>query len=282
MTQHDAFSDHALGALWARRPAVMGVLNVTPDSFSDGGKYYSVQKAIEHGVKLVSEGVDIIDVGGESTRPGANDVDSAEQIARVVPVIKALAGQVKYISIDTRSAAVMEAAIEAGANIINDVSALSDDVQSIHVAASANVPVVLMHKRGNPAFMQKNPIYEDVVSEIFAYFKGRIEFCDTHRIDVKMLVLDPGIGFGKTLEHNLLLLKNLKRFSALGCPMLLGVSRKAFIGKIANDAPAEERIPGSLSAAIWAAEQGVKILRVHDVKETVQALEVYRAIANAA
>jgi dihydropteroate synthase len=282
MKNSDAFSGHALGALWARRPAVMGVVNVTPDSFADGGKYMSTDKAIAHGVKLVSEGADIIDIGGESTRSGAEEIDSAEQIARVVPVIKGLKAHAKFISIDTRNADVMEAAITAGANIINDVSALADDPRSLYVAASANVPVILMHRLGNAATMQKNPKYNNVVQEVIQYLQQKIQACGTHRIDAEMIVIDPGIGFGKTVEHNVLLLKNLNEFSALGCPLLIGVSRKSFIGKIAGDAPADERIPGSLASAIWAAEQGTKILRVHDVKETVQALEVYRAIANAA
>jgi dihydropteroate synthase len=270
------------GHVLAGGPHVMGVVNVTPDSFSDGGKFINPDKAIEHGLRLISEGADIIDVGGESTRPGAESIDTAEEIARVVPVIAGLAGKAKFLSVDTRNAATMEAAIKAGANAINDISALSHDVRAADVAAEAKVTVFLMHMQGEPKTMQMNPRYNNVVEDVFQYLQERIEYCETRRIDENLLVIDPGIGFGKTVEDNILLLRNIKKFSDLNLPVLLGVSRKSMIAKISDGEPPDERIPGSLSAALWAYAQGVNIFRVHDVKETVQALKVYSAISSAA
>ena len=262
-------------------PHIMGIVNVTPDSFSDGGKFINPDKAIAHGLALVQAGAHILDIGGESTRPGAEVIEIEEEIARVVPVIEGLKGKAPWISIDTRNAQTMEAALKAGANCINDISALTHESRSIDVAAEAQVPVFLMHSQGTPQDMQDNPNYNNVIEDIFEYLKTRIQACDTHRIDANLLIADPGIGFGKTLEHNLLLLRNIKRFQDLGVPILLGASRKSFIGKISNDEPADERIPGSIAAALYGYSQGVNIFRVHDVKETVQALKTYEAISSA-
>ena len=260
---------------------IMGVVNVTPDSFSDGGQFINADRAIAHGLQLIEEGADILDVGGESTRPGAEVVEIDEEIRRVVPVIEGFrdAG-VKWISIDTRNAETMRSALQAGANIINDVSALTHDPESTNVAAEADVPVILMHSQGTPQDMQNNPIYNNAVEDVFEYLKSRIEYCKTHRIDVEKLIVDPGIGFGKTVEHNLLLLRNLKEFHELRVPILLGTSRKSFIAALSKDEPPNDRIPGSLASALWGLSQGVQIFRVHDVKETKQAFKIYSAISS--
>ncbi|MCB1721322.1 MAG: dihydropteroate synthase [Alphaproteobacteria bacterium] len=265
---------------FAGGPHVMGVVNVTPDSFSDGGKFLNPDKAIVHGLQMVSEGARILDVGGESSRPGAEPIDVEEEIARIVPVIEGLVGKVPWVSIDTRNAKTMEAALKAGANIINDISALSYDPDSLSVAAGAGVPIFLMHMQGSPRTMQKKPLYHNVVEDVYQYLQQRIELCETHRIDVEMLVCDPGIGFGKTLEHNLLLLRNIKEFHGLGVPILLGTSRKSFIGKISNDEPPDDRLAGSLASALYGYSQGVQIFRVHDVAAHVQAFKVFDAIQN--
>ena len=262
----------------AQGPMIMGVVNVTPDSFSDGGQYISPSKAIEHGLQLLDEGADILDIGGESTRPGAEVVDIQKEIDRVVPVIEGLKKHACWISIDTRNAKTMQAALSVGANIINDISALSYDPESIDVASEAEVPVILMHSQGTPQSMQNNPSYNNVVMEVFAFLKERIELCKSHRIDTDLLVIDPGIGFGKTIEHNLLLLRDIREFHALGAPILLGTSRKSFIGALSGNEPPDDRLGGSLSSALWGLSQGVSIFRVHDVKETKQAIRVYKAI----
>lgn len=275
--QVDAFMDHFGG-----KPVIMGVVNVTPDSFSDGGNFVNADKAVAHGLQLIEEGADILDVGGESTRPGAEVVDVEEEIRRVVPVIEGLkAAGAQWVSIDTRNAETMRATLKAGADIINDISALSYDAESLSVAAEAGVPIILMHSQGMPKDMQDNPSYINVVDDVFSYLQGRVEVCKTHRIDVNLLVVDPGIGFGKTVEHNLLLLRNLKRFQDLGVPTLLGTSRKSFIAALSKDEPPSDRIPGSLSSALCGLSQGVQIFRVHDVKETKQAFEIYDAISSA-
>lgn len=274
LTRHSDAKAH----LFSGGPHIMGVVNVTPDSFSDGGKYINPDKAIEHGLNLLHEGAFILDVGGESTRPGAEPVDIEEEIRRVVPVIEGLRFYTDKISIDSRNAKVMEAALKAGATIINDISALSHDSRSVGVAAEAQAPVFFMHSRGDPQSMQKNPFYNNVVEEVFEYLKRRILFFETNRIDVHRIVSDPGIGFGKTLEHNLLLLRNIRKFHDLGVPVMLGVSRKSFIARLSNDEPAHDRIPGSIAAALWGLSQNVQFYRVHDVAETKQAFEIYRAI----
>ncbi len=263
----------------------MGVVNVTPDSFSDGGKFINPDKAIEHALRLVREGAYILDIGGESSRPGAQSIDVQEEIARVVPVIEgvsqALRGQGKHISIDTRNSKTMEAALKAGATAVNDISSFEYDKDSVSVASEAGVPVFLMHMQGTPQSMQKNPIYNNAVNDIIEYLKERILFCGTRRIDTNMLVCDPGIGFGKTLENNLLILRNIREFHGLGVPILLGTSRKNFIGKLSGEDLPENRIHGSVASALWGLSQGVQIFRVHDVKETVQAFQVFQAIQNA-
>ncbi|MGE0665216.1 MAG: dihydropteroate synthase [Sphingomonadales bacterium] len=259
-------------------PVLMGILNVTPDSFSDGGRFLDLDAAVSHARRMIADGAGIIDVGGESTRPGADPVDPAEELERVVPVIEALQGCGVPVSVDTRRSAVMRAALDAGAGMINDVSALTADPDSLAVAAASGAAVVLMHAQGDPRTMQDAPRYVDVVAEVYTYLERRIEACARAGILIERLIADPGIGFGKTLEHNLALLRNLDRFHGLGCRLLVGASRKSFLGRLSGGAPADARLPGSLAAALAALRQGVHILRVHDVAETRQAIEVWRAI----
>ncbi len=266
-------------------PHIMGIVNVTPDSFSDGGQFFDPEAAIAHGIALVHDGAHTLDVGGESTRPGAETVKAKDEIDRIMPVINGLrqndACRNIKISIDTRNSETMVEALKAGASIVNDISALTHDSQSINVVAEANVPVVLMHAQGAPQSMQKNPKYNNVVHDVFKFLESRINFCKTHRIDPQMIICDPGIGFGKTLEHNLLLHRNIRKFHDLGVPLMLGASRKSFIAKVSHDEPPADRIPGSLSAALYGYQQGVQIFRVHDVKETLQAFKIYDAILSA-
>ena len=259
---------------------IMGVINVTPDSFSDGGRFYSVDRAIEHGLQLIDEGADVLDIGGESTRPGAEVVDINEEIDRVVPVIEGLRDRAKFISIDSRNASTMRAALDAGAHIVNDVSGLTYDPKSVDVVLQAKCMVMIMHSQGTPQIMQKNPIYNNVVDDVYEFLRLRIEECKTRRIDPSMIIVDPGIGFGKKLEHNLLLLRNIKKFHALSVPVMLGTSRKSFIAALSHDEPADERLGGSLSSAIWGLSQGVQIFRVHDVAQTKQAFKVFDAISS--
>jgi dihydropteroate synthase len=261
---------------FSRGACLMGVLNVTPDSFSDGGRHQSVAAAIEHGLRLAEEGADIIDVGGESTRPGAPPVSVDEEIARVVPVIEGMRARSSVpISIDTRKADVAAAARAAGADMINDVTALQGDPAMTALAAAHDIPVVLMHMQGDPATMQRQPRYDDVVAEILAFFRARIAFCSSR--GVHRVILDPGIGFGKTLQHNLALLRALPRFRELGVPLLVGTSRKSFLGQITGRA-VEHRLAGSLASNTYAALQGAHILRVHDVRAMKDALRVIDAI----
>ena len=273
------FKGHVLEPLLSRGPAIMGVVNVTPDSFSDGGEFYNKNKAIEHGLRLVQEGADTLDIGGESTRPGAEVVEIQEEIDRVCPVIEGLVGKADYISIDTRNAATMREAIKCGANIINDISALTYDPESITVAAGCDLPIVAMHSQGTPQDMQLNPQYDSIVTDIIEYFEDQVNRYKTYRIDEKRIVIDPGIGFGKTLEHNLQILGNIKEICDIGVPVLLGTSRKSFIEKIDTSADESQRIGGSLSSALWGVSQGCAMVRVHDVRETAQALKIYRAIS---
>jgi|TARA_B100001750_G_C15326814_1_gene505120 dihydropteroate synthase len=267
-------SDHLLS------PKIMGVLNVTPDSFFDGGKYFKKDDAIARGHSMINEGVDYIDVGGESTRPGSNPVDENDQINRVCPVISALSSLDKKIvvSVDTRSAKVMESAIEAGAKIVNDVSSLTKDTSSIEIIKKSNVGIILMHSLDDPKLMQVNPQYSDVVSEVFSYLKERVNYCIQNGISQDRIIVDPGIGFGKTVIHNLKLLKNISVFHSIGCPVMLGTSRKSFIGKIDGDKNVNDRLGGSLATVIYGLKKGVKIFRVHDVIETVQAIKTYQSI----
>jgi dihydropteroate synthase len=263
------------------RTRIMGVVNVTPDSFSDGGRYLAADAAIAHGLRLEAEGADILDIGGESTRPGAEPLGIEEECRRVLPVIEGLAARARVpLSIDTRNAEVMRRVVQSGARIINDVSALAHDPQSLEVAAATGVPVVLMHAQGDPRTMQRNPVYDDVVLDVYDVLEARIEACEKAGIPRERLVVDPGIGFGKTLAHNLALLGALSIFHGLGCAVLLGASRKSFIGKLTG-ALADDRLPGSLAAALLGAAQGVQILRVHDVAATRQALAVWEGSCGA-
>jgi len=267
--------------IFGDRIYIMGILNVTPDSFSDGGMYFSPSKAIEKGIELEQEGADIIDVGGESTRPGATPVPVDEELRRVIPVIKELSRSVKIpISIDTYKSRVAKEAIEAGASIINDVSALRFDPDMIHVLQKYDVKVVLMHMLGTPATMQKNPEYKDVVAEVFEFLKERIQFAENMGIKKDRIIIDPGIGFGKKLIHNLLLIKHIDRFKTLGCPVLIGPSRKSFIGEILN-LPVQERMEGTAGAVAYAIMKGVNIVRVHDVRSIKRMIKVMEGIENA-
>jgi dihydropteroate synthase len=263
------------------RPLVMGVLNVTPDSFSDGGRWLDVERAVAQGRALTAAGADIVDVGGESTRPGAAELPSGEEIRRVEPVVRALAEGGAVVSIDTRHKAVMERAFAAGARIVNDVSALTHDPDSLAHVARCEAPVVLMHMRGEPRTMQRDPVYESPLVEVLEYLEARIAACAAAGIPRERIVVDPGIGFGKLVAHNLELLAGIGALHALGCGLMLGVSRKSMIARLSRSEPPGARLPGSLAAALFAVKQGAQILRVHDVAETRQALALWRAIAAA-
>ncbi len=260
---------------------VMGVVNATPDSFSDGGKYDTIEKALEHALQLISEGADILDVGGESTRPGSRQVNLNEELERTVPLIRAIRETSDIpISVDTSKPGVMQAAVGAGATMINSIWALQLD-DSLQVAADLKVPVVLMHMRESPATMQQNPTYADVLAEVKEFLKLRIEAAIDAGIALEHIIIDPGFGFGKTIEHNLLLLKSLSEFKQLGVPVLAGLSRKSMIGTIL-DRPVDQRLYGSLSTAVMAAMLGADILRVHDVAETVDAIKMVKALGQVA
>jgi len=273
-------------AAWAGfeldRPLLMGIVNVTPDSFSDGGDFLSAESAIAQGSALLEAGADILDIGGESTRPGAEPVAPEEEIRRVEPVIRALAERGAVISIDTRHARVMEAALAAGARIINDVSALTGDPDSIGVAQRSEAPLVLMHMKGDPRTMQDNPSYELASLDVVEHLAHRIGICAGAGIRAERIIVDPGIGFGKDFPHNIEILARLALLHALGCGILLGVSRKSLIGQLDQNAPPKARLPGSLAAAIHGLGQGVQIFRVHDVAETRQAFAVWRAVTRGA
>lgn len=257
---------------------IMGVLNVTPDSFSDGGQFFEPDKAIEHGLKMAVDGAAIIDVGGESTRPGSAPVSAQEQIKRVVPVIKALAKKINVpISIDTRNFDVAKTALDAGATMINDITALSDERMG-RLAAEQQVPVVLMHIQGTPATMQIEPKYDDVVGEVRQFLLDRAKRVEQFGILKERIFIDPGIGFGKTLEHNLLLLRNIDKFVATGYRVLVGTSRKTFIGKLTGKENPAERIFGTAAAVALCAASGVSIVRVHDVAEMADVMKVVKAI----
>jgi dihydropteroate synthase len=257
-------------------PKLMGVVNVTPDSFSDGGQYFDQAAAIRHGEELVGDGAAILDVGGESTRPGAEEVGEEEELRRVEPVVAGLAGKAT-ISIDTSKAAVAAAAIGAGAEIVNDVTALRGDPEMASLCAERGVGVVLMHMPGNPRTMQDDPRYEDVVDDVKAFLAERVEFAVAAGIDEERIWVDPGIGFGKTLEHNLELLRRLGELRELGRPLVIGTSRKSFIGKV-DGSEVEDRIGGSIATSVLAAVEGADVLRVHDVAEMAQALAVTNAV----
>lgn len=258
-------------------PTLMGIVNVTPDSFSDGGLYDETEGAVAHAAELAAAGAAIVDIGGESTRPGSETVADDEELARVVPVLKELKGSPAVISIDTRKSAVARAAAKAGARILNDVSALTYDPACLDVAAEEGLDVVLMHAQGEPKTMQDNPAYDDVVLEVFDYLEARIEACEKAGIGRARIAADVGLGFGKTLVHNLALLANTSLFHGLGVPLLVGASRKRFIGGLGQGKEPKSREPGSHAAAIASAAQGAQMFRVHDVAGSRQALAVWRA-----
>jgi dihydropteroate synthase len=259
------------------RPLVMGILNVTPDSFSDGGQFAATAAAIERGLQIAAEGADLIDVGGESTRPYSQPVDEREELRRVMPVVQSLAEQTKLpISIDTSKASVAREAVAAGAEVINDVTALAGDARMIETVIETGAAVCAMHMLGTPQTMQDNPVYDDVVAEVFDYLRRRRDALVEAGIAQDKIALDPGIGFGKSHQHNLTLLAHCRRFHELGCPLLVGHSRKGFIAKIIGDKTAE-RTAGGIGVTLSLANQGVQIVRVHDVAATLHALKLYVA-----
>ncbi len=258
-------------------PVLMGIVNVTPDSFSDGGLYDTTGGAVAHAAELATAGAAIVDIGGESTRPGSDTVDQAEELDRIVPVIRGLKGIDAAVSIDTRKASVAKAAAKAGATILNDVSALTYDPPILEVAVKAKLALVLMHAQGEPKTMQDDPRYDDVVLEVFDYLEARIEAARAAGVPLARIAADPGLGFGKNLAHNLKLLASLSLFHGLGVPLLVGASRKRFIGGLGQGKDPRSREPGSHAAALVSAAQGVQMLRVHDVAGTRQALAVWRA-----
>ena len=267
------------------RPKIMGILNVTPDSFSDGGQYENLDLAVKQAMRLIDEGADILDIGGESTRPGTEPVDLNEEIRRTIPVIKAIRAATKdydedvVISIDTRRSEIAERAIFAGADIWNDVSALGFEENSPEVAADLGCPVILMHAQGAPENMQENPNYQDTVPEILDWLKRRIVKVCKAGVEPSAITLDPGIGFGKRQEDNLAILRHLSEFKTIDFPLLMGASRKSFIGRI-DGSEADDRVGGSIAAALWSAQAGADILRVRDVSETLQAVKVWEAVAS--
>jgi len=261
------------------RPHVMGILNVTPDSFSDGGKFNSIDSALQQAEQMIQAGVSIIDIGGESTRPGAPDVSLEEELARVIPAIKAIRAKFDvWISIDTSKAEVMRQAVEAGADLINDVRALQEP-GALEAAADANVPVCLMHMKGQPRTMQTAPSYDDVLKDVEVFLQERVEACEAVGISKDQLILDPGFGFGKTIEHNYHLLAHLEKFHTLGLPVLAGMSRKSMIFKLLDKAPADCMV-ASVTCATIAAMKGAQIIRVHDVEDTLEAMKIIEVMNN--
>jgi len=258
------------------RPLVMGIVNVTPDSFSDGGQHLQHEAAIAHAQQLVAEGADIIDIGGESTRPGAQPVSVQEELDRVLPIIEGLRGAPVPISIDTCKPEVMRAAISAGVQMVNDINALQDSA-AMNAVAAGNVAVCLMHKQGDPQTMQTQPHYQDVVAEVCEFLRERIAAAQTAGIARERIVIDPGFGFGKTLAHNLNLLRHLDRLRELGVPVLAGLSRKSMLGALTGR-EVGDRVAASVAAALIAVQRGASIVRVHDVRETVDALKIWNAI----
>ena len=275
----ESFQDWCLNP--KRETLVMGIVNVTPDSFSDGGKFFSPEVAISHASKLITQGADIIDIGGESTRPGAEQVSESEELKRVIPVIEKIRtdNPTILISIDTTKASVAKHAVEAGADIINDVSGLSFDNNMIGIVESFNIPVVIMHMKGNPQNMQLNPEYKDIVNEILDFFKMKITIAIQSGINRSMIILDPGIGFGKTVEHNFELLSRLNEFNVLELPIMIGPSRKSFIG-ITLDLPPEDRVEGTAAAVSAGIMNGASIVRVHDVKSMKRVVKIIEKIRN--
>ena len=275
----ESFHDWCLNP--KRETLVMGIVNVTPDSFSDGGKFFSPEVAISHASKLIAQGADIIDIGGESTRPGAKPVSESEELKRVIPVIEKIRTDNPkiLISIDTTKASVAKYAVEAGADIINDVSGLSFDNNMIGIVESFNIPVVIMHMKGNPQNMQLNPKYKDIVNEILDFFKIKIKIAVQSGINRSMIILDPGIGFGKTVDHNFELLSRLNEFNVLELPIMIGPSRKSFIG-ITLDLPPEDRVEGTAAAVSAGVMNGASIVRVHDVKSMKRVVRIIEKVRN--
>ncbi len=258
---------------------VMGILNLSPDSFYSGSSYTDIKQAVKRALEMVEEGADIIDVGGQSTRPGSTGISAEEEIKRVIPVIETLFREIPIpVSCDTYKSTVAEKALDAGASIINDISAFSMDRRLLDVVKNSDCGYVLMHMKGTPEDMQVNPFYEDVVSEIYEFLYNKLQWMEEEGIDRERVVIDPGIGFGKRFEDNLSILKNLEKFTEMGRPVLLGTSRKSFIGKILNNIAPEYRLEGSIASAVIGYMKGAKIFRVHDVKETKRTLEVTSAI----
>ena len=265
------------------KPVIMGILNVTPDSFSDGGEFFSVDKAVKHCEEMLKDGAKIIDIGGESTRPGSLPVPVEEEIKRTVPVIEEIRkrlGDDFFISIDTYKSEVAKRALDAGADIVNDISGFHFDENMASLVAEKKCPAVLMHIKGTPRDMQKNPYYEDVIREIMEYFKKTIKYAQEKGVKREQLIIDPGIGFGKRVEDNLTILKRLSEFKTFGLPILIGTSRKSFIGAITNESDPKNRLEGTLASLYASVKRGAKILRVHDVKETKRFLDVLLAIEN--
>ena len=260
------------------RPRIFGIINVTPDSFSDGGETFDVDHAVRRGQEMIKGGADVLDVGGESTRPGAKPITVEEEISRTEPVVRTLAGMGATVSIDSHRAEVMAAAIEAGAKIVNDITALTGDPDSIELISTSGQSVVVMHMQGEPSTMQNNPRYDDPAVEVFDFLKNRIQACQDAGISRGRIAVDPGIGFGKTLGHNLDILGRLELYRDLGCPVMLGASRKSFISMISHGQAPKDRVPGSLATVLSAWASGVRLFRVHDVAETRQALDVWQAI----
>ena len=262
-----------------RPTIVMGIVNTTPDSFTDGGRFLDADAAGAHALRLANEGAEILDIGGESTRPGSAEVSEQEELDRVIPVIERLAKRPELVlSIDTQKPSVAREALAAGASIVNDIAANRSDAEMWQVVAKAGAGYVCMHMQGTPQTMQTNPEYEDVTSEVCDFFRERLALLSSHGVAADQVALDPGIGFGKALEHNIKLLSDLNKFSLVERPMLVGVSRKSFIEKLLG-APIDERLPASLACAAWAAIQGSQIIRVHDVAETIQAVRMAEALA---
>lgn len=254
----------------------MGIVNVTPDSFSDGGRFFSLGKAIDHAWSLIDEGADVLDVGGESSRPGAEPVSVADEIARTIPVIEAIRGAGVPVSIDTTKSEVMRAAVDAGASMVNDINALQGD-GVMQLIAESDVAVCIMHMQGSPRTMQQAPSYDNVVGQVIHFLSTRIEAALAAGVSLQRLVIDPGFGFGKTLEHNLALLAGLREFSGLGCPVLAGLSRKSMLGAITGK-PINERIHASVAAALIAIQRGASVVRVHDVAATRDAIAILQAV----
>jgi dihydropteroate synthase len=262
-----------------RRPLIMGVLNVTPDSFSDGGRFAAVESAVVQAEKLAADGAELIDIGGESTRPGSQRIEAKEQIRRILPVLEATAPHLPVVwSVDTRSAEVASAAIDGGATVINDISAGRDDPAIFRLAAERQLPIILMHMQGEPQTMQANPHYENVIEEVKSFFVERIRAAQSAGVDTKQILLDPGIGFGKNVNHNLTLIREMKQFTQMGRPLVIGTSRKGFIGAISGEPQPNQRLLGTAATIAWSIANGADIVRVHDVEPMLKIVRVIRVI----